>query len=155
MKNSYEKKLILGVCIGLLIITGFLCAYFFLPKFGDPASHAAKFVESNILELGDIVEIYREGIDKQPKEFKGCKIEHIEVGDVPIIQFEMGARGIVPSSTYYGFYYSPDDRPHVYWNGDAELLSDSENKWNYELGGDNHGTTEQIMPHWYYYEVSF
>ena len=155
--NSKNKTKTLSFIIAtvLLIAIVTLCVFLIVPKVFNPKARVFRFVENKITELHGIVEMRVKDEDQRPSEFNGCKIQYIDIGDVPIIQFEMGGYGIVPSSAYYGFYYSPDDLPHVYWNGDAELLSESDNSWSYELGGDNHGSTERIMPHWYYYEVSF
>ena len=55
------------------------------------------------------------------------------------LEFQTGALGIVPSSVYYGVYYSPVDEPVEMDMG----------------GGDNRWYTQRICENWYYFEASF
>lgn len=75
--------------------------------------------------------------------------------DKPIVQFSYTGRGLVPSSKYYGFYYSPSDTPSAYQNVDIGLeVGDGAWEWH-QADGDNGGVTKKIKDRWYYYESWF
>ena len=72
------------------------------------------------------------------------------------MQFLYFAFGLVPSTRYYGFYYSQDDVPVPFQNAGAVLSQVSEEEWNwYDAGTDNGGRTKRITDHWFYYEAWF
>lgn len=73
------------------------------------------------------------------------------------VEFMTGSFGLVPSSTYKGFYYSADNSHKVFsvanhWatplevNGDYATWTD---------GTDNHGTSTRIIDKWFWFEASF
>jgi len=63
--------------------------------------------------------------------------------------------GLVPSSTYYGFYYTSNDEPVGFQAAPVKLEVDGDGwKW-IESNGDNRYYTEKIADHWYYYEAGF
>ena len=62
--------------------------------------------------------------------------------------------GLVPSSSYYGFYYSPQG-PQSFWGGEEELLPTEDGGYAWQGEGDNHGFTRQIGENFYYYEGHF
>ena len=71
-----------------------------------------------------------------------------------MVEFECWAFGIVPASTYKGFYYSENDEP-IPFQGVMQKLTADGNGWAWqEPESDNHGYTEKIMDNWYYYEAS-
>ncbi|MCC8196737.1 MAG: hypothetical protein LIO49_08105 [Ruminococcus sp.] len=69
-----------------------------------------------------------------------------------MIEYDFYAFG----DTYYGCYYSPDDKPMSYAQTNYHLVKQSEGYWTWEeKGGDNHGEVAKIRDGWYYYSVSF
>lgn len=74
--------------------------------------------------------------------------------DYPLVEFFMGGMGIVPASTYYGFYYSPDDKPMAFMDN-GELVTEEKDSWKWTSVGDNHGHVRKIKDKWYYYDASF
>lgn len=76
-------------------------------------------------------------------------------GEHMMVDFYVTGLGIAPASTYYGFYYSPDDVPLVYGNYDIVLTQCDKNTWEWSANGDNKGVTKKIADCWYYYEASF
>ena len=91
------------------------------------------------------------------KEVSGIQSVHIEK-DV-YVEFYCGGSGLVPSSSYYGFYYSPDDLPLAVDVTQTENLKAEGNGFGWKepggLGGDNWYYTERIMENWYYYESHY
>lgn len=87
--------------------------------------------------------------------YKGVEVEGLYSGVHPIVQFYYSGSGLVPSTTYYGFYYSEDDVPVVYQNCKYDLVSHSDNEWKWTDGTDNGGVTKRITDHWFYYAVWF
>lgn len=78
--------------------------------------------------------------------------------DVPaseIVEFEVEGRGFGSSTTYTGFYYTPEDVP-VGFQGESIPLTESAPGWTWqEENGDNRQTVEKICDHWYWYEAHF
>ena len=72
------------------------------------------------------------------------------------MEFYCGGSGLVPSSSDYGFYYSPDDLPLAVDVTLTENLGQEGDVFGWEEpGGDNWYYTEQIMENWYYYESHY
>lgn len=76
-------------------------------------------------------------------------------GNEKMIQFQLSARGFGSQTSYYGVYYAYDDVPLAFQNGEQALTQTGENIWQWQAEGDNHGLTEKIRDHWYYYEAHF
>jgi hypothetical protein len=71
------------------------------------------------------------------------------------IDFYCFGVGLVPSSTYYGFYYVSDDKPLGFQASSVKLEPGGDGwKWR-EANGDNCYYTEKILDHWYYYKAGF
>ena len=72
-----------------------------------------------------------------------------------MVEFSCWGKGLVPSSTYIGFYYSKNDEP-IPFQGVMQELVESGRGWVWQQPeSDNHGYTEKIMDNWYYFEASF
>ena len=72
-----------------------------------------------------------------------------------MVEFSCWSKGLVPSSTYIGFYYSENDEP-IPFQGVMQELEESGKGWAWQQPeSDNHGYTEKIMDKWYYFEASF
>ena len=73
------------------------------------------------------------------------------------VKFDCGASGIVPSSQYFGFYYSFTENPMEVWYGyenlERELLSDGDS-WTVTING-NVFDTERILGNFYYFSWCF
>ena len=88
-------------------------------------------------------------------------IENTTVGkEDSFVKCNCGGSGLVPSSSYsgfyYGFYYSPMDIPLVVDVTKTENLSSMDGGWGCkEPNGDKSYYTERIMECWYYFESHF
>lgn len=72
-----------------------------------------------------------------------------------MVEFQTSVFGLVPSSTYSGFYYSPEDVPLGFQSTQVDFV-ESGGGWLWEEPeGDNRQYTEKIADHWYWYEASF
>lgn len=95
--------------------------------------------------------------DNEPdraKEVTGIQNVLVEIN--AYVEFYCGGSGLVPSSSYYGFYYSPDDLPLAVDVTRTENLRPEGNGFGWEEpGGDNWYYTERIMENWYYYESHY
>ena len=113
----------------------------------------SKYVNEN---YNDLYKIAKESINGNKIEYKK-EIKRISVykEDNTIVEFSMGGSGMVPSSTYIGFYYSKNDIPAAFQNEKFDLKEIEKNKWEWKEDGDNHGITIKIRDNWYYYEASF
>lgn len=72
----------------------------------------------------------------------------------PIVEYETGCWGFASQTSYYGFYYSPEDRP-LGFNGEKLELPNTITAFQYELEGDNWYYTEKLTNNWYYYEMHY
>ena len=74
-----------------------------------------------------------------------------------MVEFFTGGWGLVPSSTYKGFYYSADNTHKLfsaaYTETTAMEVDGDFASWN--DGTDNHGTSIRIMENWFWFEASF
>ncbi len=120
----------------------------------DRERAVARFVRHHQTQLTELAEGWL-AAGTGDRRFKGVEVEGICPGEHPIVQFFYGGWGIVPSSTYYGFFYSPDDVPVSYQNSSAPVRPDGEDRWTWSGEGDNGGVVRKLADKWYYYEAWF
>ena len=120
----------------------------------NPYAKISRYVNHNEGNLRASCEFYLEQkhVNKADTEID---VMGIYGGEHNIVQFFYSGKGIAPSGVYYGFYYSPDDIPVPYCNGNEELKMVSEDEWTWEEVGDNGGRIRKIRENWYYYEAWF
>ena len=75
-------------------------------------------------------------------------------GEHPIIEYVVVSSGIVSASKYYGIFYSFDDKPVSFQNTDEPLMSISEQEWDWNGEGDNHGIVRRLDTNWFYFEAA-
>jgi len=74
--------------------------------------------------------------------------------DDNMVEFSVGGKGLVFNSTYWGFYYSPDNTHKVYQGADIPLNVNKDlADWYGE--GDNWGKSMRLRDKWFWYEASF
>lgn len=76
-------------------------------------------------------------------------------GEHQMVEFLISGFGLGSATSYYGCYYSPDDVPLTFQNGNEKLTQCGHDSWKWQGKGDNQGKTMKIMDHWYYFEASF
>lgn len=135
---------------GILILVG---VFVVLKWMNDPERRIFSMVQKNQAEYAMVAEAVLNGEEK-PK-VKGVNQIHLRVGEHTVVDFFVSGFGIVPASTYYGFYYSPEDLALPYLEEGAVLTEFEENAWSWQGSGDNRGVTKKIADCWYYYEASF
>lgn len=97
-----------------------------------------------------------QGVPADDATLFGYKYVNSWDGEHPITEFMIGARGfLLVNARYFGCYYSPHDVPAGFQNVAVELIPDGEDRWVWQGEGDNHGHTEKLMDHWYYFEAKF
>lgn len=71
------------------------------------------------------------------------------------VEFLCGGKGLVPSSSYYGFYYSENNEPNrmYFFNEDENFIPEGKGYIYRENDGDNVYYTEKIVDYIYYYEM--
>lgn len=72
----------------------------------------------------------------------------------PIVMYETGYSGFASQTSYYGFYYSPENRP-LGFCGEELSLPEEVIAFQYEMEGDNWYGTEKITDNWFYYEMHY
>lgn len=142
-----RSKTIIAVVLIALAIFGIKHSF-------NPEYRINNFINQNSEELVTIAEAYLNS-DTTTKTYKGVEVEPVYRGTHDIIQFYYGGFGLAPSTTYYGFYYSPDDVPTPYQNVNCNLTALSDVEWEWSDGTDNGGRTKKVMKNWFYYEAWF
>ncbi len=75
-------------------------------------------------------------------------------GEHPIAEYTVVSRGLVPSSKYYGFFYSYDNVPVAFQNANQSLTPVSDQTWQWNGEGDNHGMVRRLDANWFYFEAA-
>lgn len=159
MKSSNLKTILVSFILVLLIVVMYFVGLINIPNYInsdelDNYNEISEYVNQNILDLGQIVlDKINNNEGKKLKEIKSINV--YENDDNVIVQFETGGKGLVSSSTYYGFYYSKINIPVSFDNSNFELEQINDDKWKWQDIGDNHGITIRIRENWFYFEASF
>lgn len=117
----------------------------------SPEGRAKRYFRSHQEELTRAVAHWQrgEGLSSDP----GLTV-NIWEGDHQIVEYIVVSRGIVPSGSYYGFFYSPDGVPVSFQNSGEALARQGQYEWTWQGEGDNRGYVELLRPGWYYFEAS-
>ena len=144
-KAKKRLKLIIGIILLVIIII------FVNSNNYKNYKDISKYVNKDYKELENIANAYLSGSDPDYPDY----IESVNVyEDNNTVEFLTGGRGLVSTASYYGFYYSKNDKPISFQN-QYDLIQISEDKWMWSGKGDNEGKTFKIRNNWYYYEASF
>lgn len=139
------------------VITAAVCALLLL-RSTLPSSTVEREIASFVLEhqeaLSTIASAQING-SSHDESYQHIKIDGLCPGEHPIVQFCYSGAGLVPSSRYYGFYYSPDGIPAAFYNAAVPLEQVGETEWTWRGEGDNGGVTRAIAERWYFYEAWF
>ena len=127
-----------------------------------------KIFDDDCLSENEIVKVVKENYqvildDIAERNFSDSeKIKGIQkitvVGDA--IDFDCGGKGFGPATSYFGFYYTPNDKPRNVWSGTLfsdieDLTPDGDGFYIKENDGDNLYYTEKLADFFYRYEAYF
>jgi len=140
------KKFLVGVVITIGI-------FMVLKWVNDPERKIFAMVQKNQTAYAVAAEAVLKGEEKP--DIENVSQIHLRVGEHVIVDFFVSGFGIAPASTYYGFYYSPEDLVLPYLEERAVLTEYEKDAWSWQGSGDNKGVTKKIADCWYYYEASF
>ena len=70
-----------------------------------------------------------------------------------MVQIQVGAWGLAPSSTHWGVYFSPEDSPLPYDGAQVSLAPQGQG-FAWEREG-NTGYTQRLEQGWYFFTASF
>lgn len=159
IKTAGKIKTAIVIVITVILVGAF--RYHF-----DYERRIASFVTKNEPELTALAEDYLEKTEQKEITYRGVKIGGVfPAGEA--VPFDVGGIGIVPSASYYGFYYSPEDIPVSNGEGELEKVEEQEGflpglvprnqkeRWVWQGYGDNGGEIVKIKEHWYYYKCWF
>lgn len=90
--------------------------------------------------------------DNQKLKYDGFTVSSYEDG--AMVDFEVFAFGLAPSSSYRGFYYVTEDEPIGFQGLKVEFVQQGSQLY-WTDGTDNEMHVEKILPHWYWYEMKF
>ena len=139
-----RKKLVWAAALlcALLMCAGLLAR-------GDRRERTARYVQQNRAALEAFAaELTADGT------YNGWTVSYWP--ELGMAEFETGASGLGSSTSYWRFYYSPEDVP-LPLMGTAEMhYAPSGNGWRWEEPvGDNWAYTQRLAERWYWYEMHF
>lgn len=105
-------------------------------------------------ELTQTVETLLENPNAAQPDIPGVQSVTYWDGENPIIEFTTCTSGIVPSSGYYGLYYSVSGSPAAFQNIDQPLTR-AEDGLYWQAEGDNWGKITRLDDHWFTFEAHF
>ena len=153
------KKLWIGLGV-LLVVLALLAVLWF--KLFPPRWAVERYVLGHQEELDAYVQRLLETDPAQLEDYHGYSAGDTYDGwDVTyyphsgMIEFQTSAFGLVPSSTYSGFYYSPEDVPMGFQSAQVDFAEHGDGWLWEEPEGDNRQYTQRITEHWYWYDVRF
>lgn len=136
-----------------LIICLIIIVYLLLRHNSASKSAVISYVQNNKSEL----ETYIRDMDTS-ENMDTAIYNNWDVSCYPnsgMVEFLVSTKGFGASSTYYGFYYSPQNIPMGYQEQNVELLK-NETGWQWsEPNSDNQYYTEKITDNWYWFEMDF
>ncbi len=166
MEQKMKKRWIIPVCVlgGLAVVC--FGVYGWMLYFGSP------------LIPGSLEQRYTREVHAHREELQTFAEQCLETGAVPqdqhlpafvqdvqvvgqsyldpeeqFVEFSCDGWGLVPSSSYYGFYYSPKG-PRAFQGVEEELVP-QDGGYAWQGNGDNHGFTREIGDGFYYFEAHF
>ncbi len=150
-----KKPIIILLSVTLVVLLALVIFTTFISS--DPKSEINDYVIENRTDLNNYVtRLLSEKIDDHHGEFDGMKVDLWKNRNVVEFSKDRWCFGIVPASTYRGFYYSPENVP-LGFQGAALEFKSVENGWESEPypGSSIHEYTERITDNWFFYEVKF
>lgn len=160
MKTGQRKRWVLPVCILTVLAVVCFGVYGLMLWFGSPLIPGSleRRITSQVMEhqkeLSQLVQTCQES--KQiPEELPlGGLVRKMDFWNgTQAVEFFCNGWGLAPSSSYYGFYYSPAG-PLGYGGAEVELTPVDGGGYRWEDSG-NHGFTKEITEGFYYYEAHF
>jgi len=151
------KKVLLGcgtsILVVLVVFALFVC--YIVNLFSDNLSKKQIFslVNKNHELLNECI---GSNDFSEIKQLKGVKEVTFENG---VLDIYCGGSGFGSATNYYGFYYSPSNKPLVVWCGhiseNNSLLPDGKGYSLKKPNDDNWYYTERIRENFFYYESHF
>ena len=154
-----QKKRLCIVLLVLLMLCGCVFGYYsspvlrvrvFLMQYQD-------MLEARIQSArGDIGEVEGAFLSDPMPVLCGIKSFDVWPGEQGMIEFHLfGGTRVGSQIQYYGCYYSWEDVPLAFHNASLPLTAAGSECWIWQGEGDNHGATQKLRDHWYYFEASF
>lgn len=120
----------------------------------DPLFSINRFVKNNYSELME----YAESMVQAGNNGECAIYGNFEVtywADSNMVEFIVRKKGLGSSSSYEGFYYSPDNQLLAFQGNLVDFVP-YKSGWIWEENdGDNHEYIEKIMDNWYRFEIYF
>ena len=152
MRNVLSGR-ITSILVVLIVFALFVC--YLVNLFDDSLSKREIFtlVNKNHELINECIE---SGDFSNIEELKGVKSV---TGENDVLDVYCGGSGFGSATNYYGFYYSPSNKPLVVWCGhvsDSNRLSPEGKGYSIiNSNDDNRYYTEKIRDNFFYYESHF
>ena len=130
-----------------VLITGLILVSAFMMIWNQPEKRVTRFIDKNSALLEEKIQH-----DEPLPAAETGKYWNVWTAEHEMVEFILFTWG----NTYYGCYYSEDDVPLPFQNGEGiRLNKTADNSWQWHSQGDNKGITRRIKEKWYYFEASF
>ena len=153
-----KKKVAIGcgTIAAIAIVGGILLFVWFNSLISDNLSKREIFDAVND-NYEIILEDIKENDFSDTKKIEGIQEIYVENG---VADVYCGGKGMGSATSYYGFYYTPDDMPRDNWAGKhfgdtGNLKQDGKGFSIKYSDDDNYYYTEKIRDNFYYYEAHF
>lgn len=147
-----KRKKYISIGIIVLIVICLSSYFFFFRK--NSKFYVYQYVKQSHVGLEQFAENrLKENDNTEQKKYHGWDVSSYDTTNM--VEFIVSDFGIGSSTTYKGFYYSPDDEPLGFQGTDVDWQPEGDGwKWK-ESEGDNFEYTEKIMDKWYWFEMHF
>lgn len=143
------KKSGFRIVVVVLLAVFFLVFFFHLP----PKSYIFRYVKSHRAQLEAFADRLISNRVRDETHYHSWRVSYSDTTGT--VEFITGGYGLVPSTVYQGFYYSPKDE-RIGFQGTKVAFTEHNRGWIWkDTRGDNWEYIEKIIDHWYWFEMHF
>ncbi len=153
MKMRYKTLIIAILCLVCLLVIIFITMFLsgIRKDILEMKQEVFLYVTENMEELNNYV---KSGAVPSSVKLGSWRAKSGVWNNGDMVQFEIGATGLVPSSTHYGFFYVKDDKP-IGYQGAYGVFFESGDGLKAAFDNDDWEYVERICENWYWYEMHF
>ncbi len=148
--NGKRKRLVILIALAAVVF-GIVLLHLTM----SPAKTTLRYYRHSRAELEENLQAHFENGEALSAP-GGVRVTEYRWDGHTIVEYMVTGRGLVPSSQYYGFFYSEDDVPACFQGVEMPLVQISDGEWEWrEKHGDNRGRIRRIEQCWFYFEAAF
>ncbi|MCR5432401.1 MAG: hypothetical protein K6E95_07585 [Lachnospiraceae bacterium] len=152
-----KKKAILISAAGVVVVVLLVLLVVNIFDNSDLKSELKDYILENREDLEAYVgDLIASKTDDSRDTFDGITVDYWKRNKMVEFSKTGWGAGIVPASTYRGFYYSPDDKPLGFQGTSLSYVEDGAGWKSKDYPGSSiREYTERLADHWFWYEVKF